>query len=71
VPVLQWELAGDQGGLPAMSILQDLKEITALRVSERGQAVVIQDAQFGLLKTVQQLRIRSIRPRESEFSEQA
>ena len=43
MPVLQGELAGDQGGLPAMSILEDFEEIAALGIGEGGQAVVFED----------------------------
>ena len=36
VPVLQGELAGDEGGAPAVAVVEDLQEIAALGVVQGG-----------------------------------
>ena len=53
VPVLEGELAGDQGGLPTRPVLDDLKEIAAFDFGEGDEAEVVEDEESGLLKPVQ------------------
>ena len=71
MPVLQGELAGDQGGLSAMSILQDFEEIPTLGIGEGGQAVVVEDEEFGLLEAIQAPRIRSVCPGQGKLTEES
>lgn len=71
MPVLQGELAGDQGGLPTMPILEDFEEIPTLGIGERVEAVVVEDEEFGLLQAVHDPRIRSIRPSQGKLSEES
>ena len=71
MPVLQGLLAGDQGGLPAVSILEDFEEIPTPGVGERSEAVVVEDEELRLLEAVQDPRIRSVGPGQSEFSEES
>ena len=45
VPLLDGELAGDQGGAQAVAVLQDFEDVTALLFGEVGQSPVIDDEQ--------------------------
>lgn len=46
VPELEGELAGYEGGLPPVTVLEELQEISPLGVGERGEAEVIEDEQL-------------------------
>lgn len=43
VPLVDRELAGDEGGTAAISVLQDLQEVVAGAGIERGEAPVVED----------------------------
>lgn len=67
VPVLDGELTGDEGGLTAGPILDDLEEIAAFDLGERDETEVIEDDELGLLETIQEAWPRAIGAGESEF----
>jgi len=43
MPMLQGELAGDQGRAPAVAVFQEFKDITAVLITERGKSPVIKN----------------------------
>ena len=55
VPVLDGQLAGDEGGASAVAVFEDLEEITALGVGEWSEAEVIEDEELGLGQAVEEL----------------
>lgn len=48
VPLIERQLAGDQGGSPVVPIIEDLEQIAHRLIGERGDAEVIEDQQIGL-----------------------
>ncbi len=60
VPVLEGELAGDEGGSSAGAVLDDLQEIAAFDLVQGSEAIIIDSQEVGLLKSVHQLRIGAI-----------
>jgi hypothetical protein len=71
VPVLDGELAGDEGGLAAGPVLDDLEEIAAFDLRERDETEVVQDEEPGLLETVEEARPGAIGAGESQFLEES
>ena len=41
VPVIDWDLAGDDGGTTLMPVVNDLEKIAALFAGERSQSPVV------------------------------
>ena len=71
VPVLDGELAGDEGGLAAGPVLDDLKEIAAFDLGEWDQTEVVQDEEPGFLEAVEEARPQAIGAGESQFLKQS
>ncbi len=67
VPVLDGELARDEGGAPPGALLDELQEIAPFAVAERGEPPVVEDEQIGLGQRLHELSIRAIRARVHEF----
>ena len=42
MPVLHWELAGDNGRATAVAVFQEFKDVAAVLVTEGGKSPVIQ-----------------------------
>jgi hypothetical protein len=68
----QWskELAGDEGGTPAVAVFEEFKNIVALGVGEWGQAEVVEDEELGLGQTVEELGVGAVGPGERELAEE-
>ena len=66
VPVFQRQLAGDQGGATSVAVLEDLEQVAALWIGERGEPEVVEDEEPCLLEPVEHLRVGSVGPSESE-----
>ena len=47
MPVIDGELAGDEGRATAVAVVEDLEELTALRVVEGHHAKVIEGEELG------------------------
>jgi hypothetical protein len=47
MPLLDRELAGDDGGMQVVAILEHLEQILALLVLERGEGEVVDDEHVG------------------------
>ena len=45
VPVIDGDLAGDEGGLSCVSVVEDLEEVTASEVVEAGEPPIIKNEQ--------------------------
>jgi hypothetical protein len=70
MPVVEGELAGDEGGPPSVAILEKFEHIVALGIGERGEAEVVEDKELGLGETVQELGVGAVGPGEGEFAEE-
>jgi hypothetical protein len=71
MPVFEGELAGDHGCSGAVAVLQNLEQVTAFRIGERGESPVVEDQKFGLRQLLQQFRVRSVGAGEGELGEKA
>ena len=60
VPVLEGELARDEGGSSARAVLDDFEEIAAFDLVQGSEAVIVDSQEIGLLKSVHQLWIGAI-----------
>src|ERR1035438_7406955 len=46
-PLIDRDLAGDEGGAPSVAVLEDLEQVDALRLGEDLQSPVVEDEQMG------------------------
>ena len=46
VPVFDWALAGDDGGIFAIAVLDDFKQVVALGIVKRSQEQIVKDEQL-------------------------
>lgn len=60
VPVFGGELTGDDGGGPAVAVLDDFKEVGALLIGEGGQEDVVDDQELGLGKLGEELKTGTV-----------
>jgi hypothetical protein len=70
VPVLDGQLAGDEGGTAAVAVFQDLEQVPAFGVRERSEAPVVEDQQLRLRELRQQLGVGPVSASERQFTEQ-
>src|SRR6266478_6118058 len=70
VPLIDGELAGDDGGAVAVAILEDLQEVVASRGIERLEAPVVEDEKIDAAERAQQTRMAAVAACQSEFAEQ-
>ena len=56
VPLVDRELAGDEGGAAAVAVLEDFQEVVAGGGVERLQAPVVEDEQIDAAERAQQAR---------------
>ena len=70
VPVFEGELAGDEGGAPAVAVVEDLEEIAALDIVQGDHPVVVQGQELGAKQAVEELGIGPIGLGEGEFVEE-
>ena len=71
VPQLDLELAGQDGGVPAVAVLQDLQHVPPLPVRERSQAPVVDDQQLGPGELGEFLAVDAFAPGHVEIVHQA
>ena len=70
MPLVDRELAGDEGGAAAVAILQDLQEVMAGAGIERLKPPVIEDQQIDAAERAQQARVAAIAAGERQIVEQ-
>jgi hypothetical protein len=70
VPLLDGELAGDDGGARAVAIVHDLEQVTALGFTDRDQAEVVEDEDVGAGDSAEQTRIGAVGLSERELIEE-
>ena len=70
VPVLDGELAGDEGRATAVAVIEDLEEISALGVVEGHHAEVVESEELGTQQAVEKLGIGTVCLGESEVVEE-
>ena len=71
VPVIDGKLSGHDGGSAAVSVLDDLQEISALWGGHGGKAEIIDDEDFGLEQFFHELWVRAVGSGDGEFLEEA
>ena len=71
MPVLEGELAGNEGGSPAGPVLDDFQQVSAFGLVQGGQAIVVNGQQVGLLESVHKLGIGAIGPGSGQFIDEA
>lgn len=71
VPVLERELTCDKGSASAGPIFQDLEQVVTLPLGKRGESVVVEDQEIGLLQSVHERGIGPVAASESEGIEQS
>lgn len=64
VPLIDGELAGDDGGAAAVAVLEDLQEVVAGRGVERLEAPVVEDEEIDAAKRAQQAGVAAIAARQ-------
>lgn len=70
VPLIDRELAGDDGGATAVAVLEDLQEVVAGRGVERLEAPVVEDEEIDAAKRAQQAGVAAVAACQSEVGEQ-
>jgi hypothetical protein len=70
VPLIDGELAGDDGGAAAVTVLKDLQEVVTSRGVERLEAPVVEDEQIDTAKCAQQPGVAAIATGQSQIAEQ-
>lgn len=71
VPVVEGELAGEQGSSSAVAIFEHFEEVAALGVGEGSEAEVIEEEEFGAGEPVEQTRVGAVASRDGQVSEEA
>ena len=71
MPMLDRELAGDDGGAAAMAVFEDFQQIAALRWSEDSQAPVIEDQHIQFGDCLEHAGVTSVTSGQSEGLEEA
>src|SRR2546430_5216687 len=71
VPLINGKLAGDDGRMAAVAVLEDLQEVVASRGVERFEAPVVEDEQIDAAECAQQTRVAAVAARQCEIAEQS
>ena len=71
VPFLDRQLAGDDGGAPAVAVLDDLEQVAAVLGAQRCEAPVVEDQDVGLGEAGEQLGVAPVGAADVEFVEQS
>jgi len=71
VPLLDGDLAGDDGGAALISIVDDLEQIAAVGVGHRRHGQIVKDEDLGLGQGLHELGIASVGPSEVQLGEQS
>jgi hypothetical protein len=62
VPLLGWELGGDEGGGALGAVLDDLDQVSPLAVSERGEEPVVDGEQVELGEACEEAGVGPVAP---------
>src|SRR5712691_7919089 len=60
MPLVDRQLAGDEGGAAAVSVLEDLQEVVAGTGVERGEAPIVEDEQIDAAERARQARVAAV-----------
>ena len=60
MPMLGWQLAGDDGGAAVLALLYDLQEVSAFHVVELGETEIVEDQDIGLGQSVHHFGIGTV-----------
>ena len=60
VPVFDWALTGDDGGIFPIAVLDDFEQIVALGIVKRSEEQVVEDEQLDFGQTVKRFEMRAI-----------
>ena len=71
VPLGRRQLAGDDGRAIAVAVLEDLEEVSALRVRERRQAPIVKQQDVHAREFAEHPDVGPIGPREGEVVKEA
>jgi hypothetical protein len=70
VPLVDGELAGDDGGAAAVAIFENFQEVVTGTGVERLEPPIVEDQQIDTAEPAQQARMAAVAARESEVIEQ-
>ena len=70
VPLIDGELAGDDGGAAAVAVLEDLQEVVAGCGIERFEAPVVEDEEIDATERAQEAGVAAVAAGERELGEQ-
>ena len=70
VPLLDRELAGDEGRADAVPVLEDFEQVVPVLGAERGEPPVVEHEDLGLGERFEQLRITTVGAGDGERGEQ-
>src|ERR1700733_15276461 len=71
MPVLDRQLAGDDGGSAAMTVVDDFQQVTPLLRGERGQTPIIEDENLDPGKALEHAGVAPIATRQTETFQHA
>src|SRR5215467_9045259 len=71
VPAVDWDLAGDQRGAAAVTVLDDLQQVVTLLRAERLETPVVEDQQLDAAEGTHQAGVAAVAARQCEIAEQA
>ena len=71
VPVVDGDLAGEQGAAAGVAVVEDLEEVVSSLSRERSESPVVEDEEPCPGEPLDQLGIRPVPPGEGEFVEEA
>ena len=66
VPVLDWQLACNDGGSPAMAVFEDFQKVTALGSGQDGEAPIVDDQHLHARDGFKDTLVPAIAPSEGE-----
>lgn len=67
VPVLDGELAGDDGGAPPVAFLEDLQEVVSGLCVERLEAPIVEDEELDAAEGADETGIAAVAARERQL----
>ena len=67
VPLIDGKLAGDDGGVVAVAVLEDLQQVVASGGIERFEAPVVEDEDIDAAEGAKETRVAAIAARQSEI----
>src|ERR1700726_4447717 len=70
MPLIDGDLAGDDGGAVAVAVLEDLQEVVAGCGVERLEAPVVEDEEVDATERAQETGVAAVAARQSEIAEQ-